>query len=110
MKNEFERRPYISGLLIILAFVFLSVFWVVMVIIGITYYWTKGKVTTYIYNVGVSVDYLLATLIFATKGHTISAIVYKRNYKKSVKFVDWLFRDKTHCKSSYEKEYEVKIK
>ena len=105
MKNEFERRPYISAFLIILAFVFLSLFWTIMIVLGIGYYWFKGLVTAYIYNVGVSIDYLLATLIFATKWHTISAIVYKRKYKRVVGIINWLFRDKEHCLSSFEKEY-----
>ena len=105
MKNEFEHRPYISAILILLAFAFLSVFWVIMVFVGVLFYWSRGKVTTYLYNVGVSVDYLLATLIFSTKAHTISAIIYKRKHYRAVKVVNWLFRDNDHCRSSFVKEY-----
>jgi hypothetical protein len=105
MKNEFERRPYISAVLIFLAFAFLSIFWLIMIAVGIVYYWSRDRLTEYIYNVGVSVDYLLATLIFSTKAHTISAIVHKRGYVKTVAFVNWLFRDSDHCQSSYRKEY-----
>jgi len=106
MKNEFEHRPYISAILIILAFSILSISWLIMISIGIVYYYTKERATIYIYNVGVSVDYLLATLIFSTKSHTISAIVYKRKYFRIVGFINFLFRDNNHCQSSFEKEYK----
>jgi hypothetical protein len=107
MSNEFERRPYISAVLILFAFIVLSLFWVIFMLFGIIFYEIKGKLTTYLYNVGVSVDYLLATLFFCTKGHTISAIVYKRKYKLAVEIINWLFRDSSHCSSSYKKEYEI---
>lgn len=104
-ENYFEQRPYISAFLILLAFAFLSVAWVAVMLVGVFYYWNKEKIYSYLYNVGVSIDYLMAAIIFNVKGHTISAIVYKREYWRWVKFVNWLFRDSNHCRTSYEKEY-----
>lgn len=112
MKNEeeyLEKRPFISVILILIGFALLSVFWIFIMLIGIGYYALKDQVTVYVYNVGVSLDYLLASLIFGTKGHTISAIVYKRKKMKWIKFINWLFRDKEHCITSYYKEYGAEI-
>lgn len=104
-QNDLEKRPYISIFLILLAFVALSVAWFFIITLGVIYYAIKGKVVTYVYHVGISIDYLFATMIFGTKGHTVSAIVYKREYWEMVRFVNWLFRDRLHCKDAYEKEF-----
>jgi len=109
-ENYLKRRPYVSVILIVLAFIVISLCWLIFMTIGMIYYATKNKLTKYIYNVGVSIDYLLASIIFGTKGHTISAIVYKRKYCKTVASINWIFRDKNHCKSSYEKEYKRRKK
>ncbi len=108
MKNEEEylkKRPYASVILMIVGFGFLSFFWTIFIIFGILFYYAKDKLTTYLYHVGVSLDYLLASMTFATKSHTISAIAHKRKYLKLEKIINWLFRDKEHCRSSYVKEY-----
>jgi len=105
MKNEFEHRPYISVLLILLAFVMLSVGWILIMSIGLFYYYQKEKISEYLYNVGVSLDYLAAAIIFNVRGNTISAIVYKREYWRAVWLVNWLFRDSEHCRSSFIKEF-----
>ena len=104
-ENYFKERPVVSSVLIFVAFLFLSVAWVFIMIIGIFYYWNKEKIYGYIYNVGVSIDYLFAAIIFNVKGHTISALVYQKEHWRWVWFVNWLFRDNNHCRSSFEKEF-----
>ena len=106
-ENYFKKRPYVSAVLILLAFAVLSVAWLFIMLVGIFYYWNKEKIYSYLYNVGVSVDYLFAAILFNVKGHTISALVYKRKYRRMVWLLNWLFRDLDHCKSSFEKEFEV---
>ena len=62
-------------------------------------------------GVAVSLDHLWCKMIFGIDGHTVSAVIYKKikegdlSYEKYVKTVNWLFRDKSHCKSAYNFEY-----
>jgi len=104
-ENYFKKRPFVSSILILLAFVLISVSWVFAMVVGGFYYWNKEKIYEYLYNVGISIDYLVAAIFFNVRGHTVSAIVYKREYWKWVWLVNWLFRDSDHCRSSFEKEY-----
>lgn len=60
----------------------------------------------YFYKLAVSLDYLGATLIFGTRGRTISSLVYEKNIKWAIKFVDWIFY-KGHCKEAYEHEIRI---
>ena len=103
--NYFKKRPYISLVLIVLGFLFLSISWFFLIFIGAFYYWRRGKFYSYLYNIGVSIDYLFASILFNSKGHTISAIVYKKELWRSVAFVNWLFRDSAHCRTSFKKEF-----
>lgn len=54
----------------------------------------------YFYKLAISLDYLGATLIFGTRGRTISALVFKKDIKYTVKFVDIIFYD-GRCKEAY---------
>jgi len=104
-ENEFEKRPFISALLIFVAFMMMSVIWFVLIIAGIVIYWFRDELTTYLYRIGVAIDQLLATMIWNTEDHTISAIAFKNKYERLVNFINWLFRDESHCRESYVKEY-----
>jgi len=105
MKNDLEKRPYISIILLLLAFILLSATWFVAVSLGVVYFALKGETVKYLFNVAIALDNLVATIIFGTYDHTVSAIIYKRKYHKSVAFVNWLFRDSTHCARAYVEEY-----
>lgn len=64
-------------------------------------------------SLAISIDYIGATLIYGTEGHTISAIAYKKYIEddklhKYIKIViDKLFYI-NHCKEAYEYEFIYK--
>lgn len=64
----------------------------------------------YIYNIAKNLDYLGGTLLDGTDGHTISANSYHFNISWRMKFINWMFRDKNHCKEAYLYEYIEKLK
>ncbi len=77
------------------------------------YTYRNENLISWFKSLAISIDYIGATLIYSTEGHTISAIAYKKYIKgdklhKYVKIIiDKLFYD-GHCKESYEYEYIYK--
>lgn len=51
-------------------------------------------------------DNLLGNLLFGGIGpdESISAYCWRRKYAKRIALIDWLMREKDHCKTSYESE------
>ena len=46
----------------------------------------------------VAIDQLVAVVVFGTMpDETISAMAHRRKWKRMEKFINWLFRDDTHC-------------
>lgn len=72
----------------------------------------KESVSSYFIGVAVSIDQLGGTIIYGEEDWTISSLAYyQASYKDRNKwfmhFINFLFRDKLHCKKSFEDEYEV---
>ena len=73
----------------------------------------KKNLGSYHLNLATNIDYMWASLLFGTDGHTISAIIYKRSldndrYKKYVNAINRLFDDDLHCRLAYEYEFVTK--
>lgn len=67
----------------------------------------------------IALDQWLAPCLFsgAYADETISAMAHRRHWKKTERFINWIFRDDLHCARSYiaelanaqsPKEYQVK--
>lgn len=100
--------------LFLIAFIILAILWLPLLIIQIIRLkYRKDDLGEWFYNLAVSLDYLGATLLYGTVGHTISAIAYKKAIKDDklhiifVKVINWIFQDDNHCKSAYLKEYNI---
>ena len=52
---------------------------------------------------GIAIDQWLATCIFhgAYADETISAASHRRMWKRTERFINWLFRDDMHCAKAY---------
>jgi len=70
----------------------------------------RFNLSTYAYSIAKNIDYLGGTIIDGTDGHTISANSSHFNIGWRVKFINWMFRDKNHCKEAYLYEYIEKLK
>lgn len=49
----------------------------------------------------IAIDQLANTLIGGMADETISARAYRKNWKRRVAIINWLFCDPDHCKASY---------
>jgi len=51
-------------------------------------------------------DNLLGNLLFGSisPDESISAYCWRRGYTKRIALIDWLMREKDHCKKAYESE------
>jgi len=73
----------------------------------------QNKLGEYHFNLAKNIDYIWASLLFGTDGHTVSAVCFNRSlyntkYKKYVRIIDWLFGDYLHCQSAYDYEFVEK--
>ena len=52
----------------------------------------------------IAIDQLLNTLVGGYADETISARAHRNGWKRTERFIDWLFRDPNHCQDSYNHE------
>jgi hypothetical protein len=52
----------------------------------------------------IALDQLANTLVGGYADETISARAYRKRWKRREAFINWLFRDPDHCRSSFESE------
>ncbi len=52
----------------------------------------------------IALDQLANTLVGGYADETISARAHRKGWKRREAFINWLFRDQNHCKSSYDSE------
>lgn len=55
-------------------------------------------------NMAIAVDQTVNALFGGSPDETISARIHRNQWKKTERFVNWLFSDPNHCKDSYESE------
>ena len=55
-------------------------------------------------NMAVAIDQAVNALLGGLPDETISARIYRNQWKKTETFVNWLFGDPNHCRDSYESE------
>ncbi|MFA7029993.1 MAG: hypothetical protein WC179_06970 [Candidatus Cloacimonadaceae bacterium] len=98
--------------LFLIAFIVLAIFWLPLLLIQIIRLkYRRDDLGEWFFNLAVSLDYLGATLLYGTVGHTVSAITYKKAtkgdkyHKVQMKIINFLFRDDYHCEKAYEDEY-----
>jgi len=88
-----------------------GIFLIGLVIQTIRYLYKGYDLGDWYFALALSLDYLWATLIYGTIGHTVSAITYKKAikgdkyHKVQMKIINFLFRDDYHCEKAYEDEY-----
>lgn len=59
----------------------------------------------YFKRVAIAVDQLLAVVIFGClPDETISAMAHRRQWARTEKAINWLFRDDMHCAAAYTSE------
>ncbi len=57
---------------------------------------------TYLDRVLVAIDQLAGTVFLGLPpDETISAAAHRRGWKRTEKFINWLFRDDMHCAKAY---------
>ena len=58
------------------------------------------------FRILLALDQLLGNILFSGIGpdESISAYCHRRGYTRRVKLIDWLMREKDHCKKAYESE------
>lgn len=50
----------------------------------------------------IAIDQLFAVVLFgAMPDETISALAHRRQWRKTERAINWLFRDEHHCASAY---------
>ena len=61
---------------------------------------------TRLFRILLSLDQLLGNLLFRGIGpdESISAYCWRRGYTRRINLIDWLMREKDHCKTAYENE------
>lgn len=69
----------------------------------------KPEFSNYLFGLAKAFDYLFAYLIFGVHGHTVSAIVFKKQIGWAIIFIDWLFQDDTHCMKQFLYEFKKKV-
>jgi len=69
---------------------------------------SPDKFSDFNFNLALNLDYVGASIIDGTDGHTLSANSIKLNKPKRNKFINLLFRDKLHCEKAYLREYTPK--
>lgn len=52
----------------------------------------------------IALDQLANTLAGGYADETISARAHRNGWEKTERFINWLFRDPTHCRDSYNAE------
>lgn len=55
-------------------------------------------------NMAIGIDQTVNALFGGSPDETISARIHRNQWKKTERFVNWLFSDENHCKGSYESE------
>ena len=73
-------------------------------------YRNRKQLGKYHLNLATNIDYIWASLLFGTDGHTVSAICYKKSltndkYTKYINAINWVFNDDLHCELAYEYEF-----
>lgn len=63
--------------------------------------------TRYIHNLAVSIDQLANTLLAGYPDETISARCYREKRWCLVKIINFIMRNKNHCRHAY--EYEIDL-
>ena len=98
-----------NTLLLIIAITITSVMFIPLLLVQSLRY--KDNLGHFHFNLAKNIDYMWASLLFGSDGHTVSAICYKKyiggnnKYKYAVIFIDWLFDDTNHCIESYINEF-----
>jgi len=65
----------------------------------------KEAVERYFWNILVLMTQNINTILLAgNPDETTSSRAYRKDWTKSIKFINWLFRDPTHCRRAYEAE------
>lgn len=55
----------------------------------------------------IAIDQLFAVILLgAMPDETISAMSHRRGWKRTERFINWLFRDPLHCAKAYVSEME----
>ncbi|MDR2188948.1 MAG: hypothetical protein LBE62_13060 [Azonexus sp.] len=52
----------------------------------------------------IALDQFLNTLLGGWADETVSARAHRNGWKRTERFINWLFRDPEHCRASYESE------
>jgi hypothetical protein len=52
----------------------------------------------------IALDQLANAIIGGMADETISARAYRKGWKRLESFINWLFRDESHCRDSYNSE------
>lgn len=70
----------------------------------------KESIALYLHNLAVSLDQLGGALIYGKEDWTISSIAYYHSEYEGkntwfMHFINFLFRDKDHCKNAFKTEY-----
>ena len=72
---------------------------------------TQGKRLDFLYMIAVALDRLGAVLLYKKLGWTVSSVTYykrvethKRKFVMFEKFINFIFRDKHHCRRAYVSE------
>ena len=95
-----------SVLLLFLAFLCLeNLFYVLFAVQIIRYLYLGKDLEPFLFGLAKAIDYVFAFIIFGVWGHTLSALVYKKNITWAIKFINWMFQDGTHCMVQYEDEF-----
>ena len=102
-----------NTMLLIIAYVIDTIFTVPLTLYKS--YQNRKRLGSYHYNVALHYDYKWCSQIFyGYDGHTVSAVCYNKlingnaRYAKYVYMIDLIFREDTHCKTAYEKEFKTK--
>ena len=76
-----------------------------------------SKLKLYAYHNLIAIDQLLNALTGGAADETLSSRTYrgavltdqpKKHWRVLYRFINWLFRDKNHCKTAYEREISGK--
>jgi len=67
---------------------------------------TKGSFSmrSYAYNIALHLDEAGGAMLFNSKDHTISAMVYEKGLWWIVDIIDFIFRDNDHCFNAWRNE------
>lgn len=92
-------RDYI--LLILALILFIPTF-----IVGHLIHLLKGaSMRRYAFNIALHLDEAGGAMLFNSEDKTISAMVMEKEMMWAVEFINWIFRDDTHCQDAWVKEF-----